>query len=61
MDKIDIQFNQIDNECLRRPIAHTCGNMLELPYGENGYDGYLMLREEFNNILESGYLEMDII
>lgn len=42
----------------RRPIAHTCSNMLELP---STYQSFPELREEFNNVLKSEDWEMDIV
>ena len=40
------------------PIAHTCGCVLEI---SKSYDSYLLLREHFQNILDSKVLRMDII
>ena len=59
--KLQIRFISVASITERRPIAHTCGCVLELPAGENGYDSYLNLREEFNSILMSGYLQMDFV
>jgi hypothetical protein len=42
----------------RRPIAHTCGPVLELP---STYSNYCEFREEFNNILDQGNWEIDIV
>ena len=42
----------------RRPIAHTCGPVLELP---STYAAYRELRNEFESVLSSGYLKMDIL
>lgn len=41
-----------------RPIAHTCGPVLELP---SSYANYVELREEFTNILSRDGWEMDIM
>ena len=41
-----------------RPIAHTCGPVLELP---SSYANYVELREEFINILSRDGWEMDIM
>ena len=61
VESIQVRFITVQHEIERRPIAHTCGNVLEIPVGETGYTSFLMLREEFNSILNSGYLEMEII
>lgn len=42
----------------RRPIAHTCGPVLEVP---STYSNYCEFREEFNNILDEGSWEIDIV
>ena len=60
IDKIKVRFTTVERSIERRPIAHTCGNVLEIPVGENGYDNFLLLRSEFDSILKSGYLDMDI-
>lgn len=44
---ISVQFSTLDG-LARRPIAHTCGSVLELP---STYDTFPELREEFTNIL----------
>ena len=57
-EKLEVIFTR--NEGLSsRPIAHTCGPVLELP---STYSNYVELREEFTNILskENGW-EMDIL
>ena len=41
-----------------RPIAHTCGPLLEIP---STYANYVELREDFMNILNRDNWEMDII
>lgn len=42
----------------RRPIAHTCGNTIEI---SEHYDNYIEFRSEFNNILNSNIWVMDIV
>lgn len=42
----------------RRPVAHTCGCVLELP---NTYTSYVDLRNYFNVVLKSDVWSMDII
>jgi hypothetical protein len=56
-EHIQISFTQLDG-AQRRPIAHTCNFLLELP---STYQSFPELREEFNNILESNSWEIDII
>ena len=41
----------------RRPVAHTCGNVLELPIS---YTDYPEFRSEFNSVLDSAIWVMDI-
>ena len=48
VDKIPVQFTNLDG-LERRPIAHTCGAVLELP--RTYHQSFPELREEFNNIL----------
>lgn len=55
--KIEVAF--IKCEGLRsRPIAHTCGPLLEIP---STYANFVELREAFMNILNRDNWEMDII
>ena len=55
--KIEVTF--IKSEGLSsRPIAHTCGPLLEIP---STYANYVELREDFMNILNRDTWEMDII
>ena len=56
VDKITMGFNELDG-AERRVIAHTCGPLLELP---TTYDCYFKFKEEFLNLLQSGYWCMDI-
>ncbi|KAL6481315.1 hypothetical protein MHYP_G00093950 [Metynnis hypsauchen] len=57
IDKILVCFNA-ETGLNRRPVAHTCGATLEVPCT---YTCYPDFRTEFDNILSSNYLEMDII
>ncbi|XP_066918494.1 uncharacterized protein [Clytia hemisphaerica] len=57
VDHIKISFiKQGDFE--RRPIAHTCGPVLEI---SPTYSNFVELRKEFSDVLQSSYLSMDII
>lgn len=56
VDTIDVDFTQLDG-LQRRPIAHTCGCVLELP---STYDSYMELRAEFSNVLAKGKWQNDI-
>lgn len=40
------------------PVAHTCGCVLEL---SRSYDNFLLLREHFENVLDTKVLRMDIV
>lgn len=42
----------------RRPVAHTCGAILDVPHT---YSSYPEFRTEFDNVLSSNFLAMDII
>ena len=53
-----VQFNKVRKGLGRAPIAHTCGPVLELP---STYCSYNELRGEFTNLLERGYLKIDIL
>ena len=55
--ELQVTFNQNEN-LLRRPIAHTCLFVLEVP---STYTSFPELREEFNHILEANNWEMDIV
>ncbi|XDV46574.1 hypothetical protein PO909_014449 [Leuciscus waleckii] len=57
VDQIKVSFNA-ESGLSRRPVAHTCGATLDLPYT---YSSYPDLRTEFDNILSSEYFEMDIL
>ncbi|KAL3978283.1 fumarate hydratase, class II [Sarotherodon galilaeus] len=54
---IIIGFNKLKG-FQRRPVAHTCGCVLELPIN---YDRYPDFRSEMNSVLESNVWVMDII
>ena len=58
VEKISVAFISFEREKTRRPIAHTCAPLLELP---NSYRTYCELREEFNNILSLPGWAMDMI
>ena len=57
VDTISIEFTKRKG-MERRPVAHTCGPVLELP---STYIAYRELRNEFEAVLSSGYLKMDIL
>lgn len=59
VSEIKIAFTYyVDSEFSRRPIAHTCGPLLELP---STYRSFCELRSDFSNILKSNDWQMDII
>jgi len=55
--KLLVTFTKSEGFC-SRPIAHTCGPVLELP---SSYANFVELREEFTNILNRDEWEMDIM
>ena len=55
-DELQVAFNQNDS-LARRPIAHTCGFVLEM---SSTYQSFPEVREEFNNVLSADSWEMDI-
>ncbi|XP_038148341.1 uncharacterized protein LOC119788216 [Cyprinodon tularosa] len=57
VEKIMVSFNA-ETGLNRRPVAHTCGATIDVPCT---YSSYPEFRTEFDNILSSNYLEMDII
>lgn len=57
IDSIHVEFTKLDGYA-RRPIAHICGCILELP---STYDTYAEFRTEFSNILAAGRWQNDII
>ena len=46
------------NDFERRPVAHTCGCVLELA---TSFKDYIEFRSEFNAVLESKVWVMDIV
>lgn len=54
---IHVQFTELDG-IARRPIAHTCGCVLELP---STYDEYTEFRAEFSNVLAKEKWQNDIM
>ena len=54
---ITITFTSLEG-FQRRPVAHTCGYMLEVP---STYESFVDLKQEFNEILNSGVWVMDIM
>ena len=56
--KLEVSFVYMESEFCRRPVAHTCGPLLELP---STYRNFPELRSEFTNILKSSDWEMDIV
>lgn len=57
VSRIHITFTTLEG-LARRPVAHTCGSVLELPCT---YKSYPELREEMENVLTSNYLNMDFL
>ena len=57
VESIKISFTKLDG-LARRPIAHTCGCVLELP---STYDTYADFRGEFTNILTKEKWQNDIM
>ena len=55
--KLQVEFNKSQGFG-SRPIAHTCGPVLELP---STYANFVELREEFTNILNQDKWEIDIV
>lgn len=55
--KIEVIFTALEG-LQRRPVAHTCGSVLELPCT---YNSYPELRVEMENVLMSNYYTMDIV
>jgi len=56
VDGIKVSFICFQSEFERRPIAHTCAPLLELP---SSYRNFCELREEFEGILRRDNWEMD--
>ena len=57
-EKIEVTFNNLIKGAQRRVIAHRCGPMIEVPATYKSYCGF---KEEFLNILKTGYWNMDIV
>ncbi len=56
-DSILVMFSSLEG-FQRRPIAHTCTDVLELPVG---YESYIDFRSELDSILHSGNGEQWLI
>ncbi|XP_059187134.1 uncharacterized protein LOC131969919 [Centropristis striata] len=56
-DTIEVTFNRLYG-LSRRPVAHTCGAVLELPCT---YSSYPEFRKEFDNVLSGDCFTMDIV
>ena len=54
---INVDFTKLER-LGRRPIAHTCGCVLELP---STYDSYAEFRAEFTNVLAKEKWQNDIM
>lgn len=57
IEKITINFNNLEG-AERRPVAHTCGAVLDLPAT---YPSFPLLREEWISILSSEYWDVDFV
>ena len=57
VEVIYIRFNQLSG-IMRRPVAHTCGCVLELSID---YENYLDFKHEFDSVLRSEIWVMDIV
>ena len=55
--KLDINFTKLEG-LARRPVAHVCGCVLELP---STYDSYTEFRSEFTNVLAKEKWQNDIM
>ena len=56
VESIKVSFTDLDGAA-RRPVAHTCGSVLELPAT---YQSFPQFRQEMNNIFSSQYWDIDI-
>ena len=54
---IEVTYMKIEG-LSSRPIAHTCGPLLEIPFT---YSNYVEFKEEFNNILKKDAWDIDIL
>ena len=57
VEKITISFNTLEG-AVRRPVAHTCGAVLDLP---TTYASFPLFREEWNSVLSSEYWDIDFL
>ncbi|KXJ05680.1 hypothetical protein AC249_AIPGENE10406 [Exaiptasia diaphana] len=57
VDRIGVMFTTLQGAA-RRPIAHTCSPTLELP---STYEIFPQFREEMNNVLASGFWDIDYV
>ena len=57
VEKITINFNNLEG-AERRPVAHTCGAVLDLPAT---YPSFPLFRGEWNSILSSEYWDIDFV
>lgn len=55
--QIQVRFNSLTG-LARRPIAHTCGRVLELPVN---YDDFMQFKAELNEVLKSEVWVMDFV
>ncbi|VDI39265.1 Hypothetical predicted protein [Mytilus galloprovincialis] len=53
---ISVQFSNLSG-AERRPVAHTCGYLIEIP---EAYDNYADFETEFRNVLQSDILRFDV-
>jgi hypothetical protein len=56
--EITVRLVSPSSEFSRRPTAHTCGCVLEIP---NDYSTYVELRNDFNAVLNADIWTMDMI
>ncbi|KAK3700877.1 hypothetical protein QZH41_003040 [Actinostola sp. cb2023] len=54
--RITVVFNTERDGCARRPVAHTCGAVLEIP---TTYQCFPQFRNEMNKILTGEYWDID--
>ena len=57
INKTTISFNNLEG-AKRRPVAHTCGAVLDLP---TTYPSFPLFREEWNSILSLEYWGIDFV
>ncbi|KAL3886532.1 hypothetical protein ACJMK2_026517 [Sinanodonta woodiana] len=56
-EKITVEFTRLYG-FERRPVAHTCGNILQM---SSTYETFSDMREEFENVLSSNVWEMSFV